>query len=185
MRRWLGARRQAGVDVGAVAVHLERLLPDELCAPFVEQLLLRLLSGHREEIFRLGRDQELLHRVAPLAAFQRRRKKRRSVVLRRVGAFERRRVRVVLLVDGRLEVPAVDLPELRRLLLAAAVVGVDERRVVDLVVVVDVAGRLRPLEQGLSCRHSVGVGVVVSAGFVDLADPEFSVGNLSGATDDG
>jgi len=63
------------------------------------------------------------------------------------------------------------------------VIGIKVGRVVGLVLVVDVAGRLRTLEEDEGRR--LLLVVVVAAGFVDVADPELSVRDFSGAPDNG
>jgi hypothetical protein len=64
--------------------------------------------------------------------------------------------------------------------LAAAVIGVEVGRVVGLVLVVNVAGGLRTLEEDEGRRFLLVV--VVAAGFVDVPNPELSVRNFTRAS---
>ena len=59
-------------------------------------------------------------------------------------------------------------------------IRVEVGSVVGLVLVVDVAGRLRTLEEDEGRR--LLLVIVVAAGFVDVADPELPVRDFSGAS---
>jgi hypothetical protein len=66
------------------------------------------------------------------------------------------------------------------------VVGINVGHVGVLVVVVDVAGGLRPLEQGQrrGALVAAGVALAVAAGLVDLADAELAVGDFPRPSND-